>query len=139
MPTEQGERRAAPAPAPASKAQPPRLSYSSANHRNGVQAQPRKTAAATATAAKPGKQTGKSGHEAVSRKGRHPGHPSYPGRPLEAAAILSNPRLQQVTGLHPRRVSWWSGIRPPIDELSRLQWAMGIPDTYPVKRPKGNF
>ncbi|KAI1400722.1 hypothetical protein F4819DRAFT_359960 [Hypoxylon fuscum] len=61
------------------------------------------------------------------------------GRPLEAAAILNNPRLQQVTGLHPRKASWWNGMQPPRDELARLQWVMSLPDLYPVKRPRGNF
>ncbi|KAI0901366.1 hypothetical protein F4806DRAFT_191457 [Annulohypoxylon nitens] len=63
----------------------------------------------------------------------------YPGRPLEAASILNNPRLQQVTGLLPRKAARWNGMRPPIDELIRLQWVMSLPDQYPVKRPKGNF
>ncbi|KAI6093037.1 hypothetical protein F4821DRAFT_253784 [Hypoxylon rubiginosum] len=61
------------------------------------------------------------------------------GRPLEAAAILSNPRLRQVTGLHPRKATWWNGVQPPLDELARLQWVMSLPDVYPVKRPKGHL
>ncbi|KAI1759055.1 hypothetical protein GGR53DRAFT_180061 [Hypoxylon sp. FL1150] len=60
-------------------------------------------------------------------------------RPLEAATILSNPRLRQVTGLHPRKAMWWTGVQPPLDELARLQWVMSLPDAYPVKRPKGNL
>ncbi|KAI2624598.1 hypothetical protein GGS26DRAFT_204644 [Hypomontagnella submonticulosa] len=63
----------------------------------------------------------------------------YHGRPLEAASILTHPRLQQATGLHPRKLSWWRGVRPPKDELIRLQWAMSLPDRYPAKRPRGNF
>ncbi|KAI1780746.1 hypothetical protein F4818DRAFT_15297 [Hypoxylon cercidicola] len=64
---------------------------------------------------------------------------SQGSRPLEAAAILSNPRLRQVTGLHPRKASWWNGLQPPSEELARLQWVMSLPDVYPIKRPKGNF
>ncbi|KAI1653666.1 hypothetical protein F4813DRAFT_247735 [Daldinia decipiens] len=74
----------------------------------------------------------------TGRTGLHTGQP-YHGQSLEAASILSHPRLQQVTGLHPRKVSWWKGAHPPRDELARLQWVMNLPDTYPVKRPKGNF
>ncbi|KAI8958191.1 hypothetical protein F5Y11DRAFT_51319 [Daldinia sp. FL1419] len=68
-----------------------------------------------------------------------PNGQSHRARPLEPEAILSNPRLQQVTGLHPRKVSWWKAVHPPIDELARLQWAMSLPDAYPAKRPKGNY
>ncbi|KAI4866556.1 hypothetical protein F4820DRAFT_245779 [Hypoxylon rubiginosum] len=77
-------------------------------------------------------QTRSSSHISTSGQPQH-------SRPLEAAAILSNPRLRQVTGLHPRKASWWNGLQPPADELARLQWVMSLPDVYPVKRPKGNY
>ncbi|KAI5917975.1 hypothetical protein F4810DRAFT_610024 [Camillea tinctor] len=58
---------------------------------------------------------------------------------LEVRDILSHPRLQQATGMLPRKVGWWEGLELSRDELSRLQWAMSLPDVYPRKKPKGNF
>ncbi|KAI1091174.1 hypothetical protein F5B19DRAFT_286811 [Rostrohypoxylon terebratum] len=84
------------------------------------------------SAPKPGPHRSRSSYDSIPKN-------QYPGRPLEAASILSNPRLQQVTGLLPRKAARWNGMRPPIDELIRLQWVMSLPDQYPVKRPKGNF
>ncbi|KAI1457920.1 hypothetical protein F4805DRAFT_160432 [Annulohypoxylon moriforme] len=83
-------------------------------------------------APKPGTQKGRSTHDSIPKT-------QHPSRPLEAASILNNPRLQQVTGMHPRKASWWNGMHLPIDELIRLQWAMNLPDVYPVKRPRGNL
>ncbi|KAI0112770.1 hypothetical protein F4776DRAFT_339939 [Hypoxylon sp. NC0597] len=81
---------------------------------------------------KPVKQSGRISYDDIPKGQPH-------GRPLEAAAILNNPRLQQVTGVHPRKLSSYSGVQPSRDELMRLQWVMSLPDPYPVKRPKGNF
>ncbi|KAI1632286.1 hypothetical protein F4809DRAFT_105368 [Biscogniauxia mediterranea] len=61
------------------------------------------------------------------------------GPALEAFDILSHPRLQEATGMLPRKVGWWEGVEPPRDELRRLRWAMSLPDAYPRKKPKGNF
>ncbi|KAI0593806.1 hypothetical protein F4775DRAFT_596873 [Biscogniauxia sp. FL1348] len=61
------------------------------------------------------------------------------GPDLEACNILSHPRLQQATGMLPRKLGWWEGVEPPHDELMRLQWTMSLPDTYPQKKPRGNF
>ncbi|KAI2611332.1 uncharacterized protein GGS25DRAFT_191219 [Hypoxylon fragiforme] len=66
-------------------------------------------------------------------------HQQSRGRPLEAAAILGNPRLQQITGLHPHKLAWLQAMQPPRAELERLQWALSLPEPYPKKRPRGNF
>jgi hypothetical protein len=58
---------------------------------------------------------------------------------LEAKDILKHPRLQQVTGLLPGKVNLWSDRELPPDELYRLAWAMTLPETFPSKRPRGNF
>ncbi|KAI0385537.1 hypothetical protein F5Y04DRAFT_187354 [Hypomontagnella monticulosa] len=99
-------------------------SSSSSKGKDGVQAEPRRGAASRLKLV--------DSYNSIPKEQRH-------GRPLEAANILTHPRLQQATGLHPRKLSWWSGLRPPKDELIRLQWAMSLPDRYPAKRPKGNF
>ncbi|KAI1139901.1 hypothetical protein F5Y05DRAFT_335454 [Hypoxylon sp. FL0543] len=85
-----------------------------------------------ATRTNPGKRSGSISHDSASM-GQHC------GRPLEAASILNNPRLQQVTGLHPSKLSRYNSLQPSRDELMRLRWVMSLPDPYPVKRPKGNF
>ncbi|KAI1506757.1 hypothetical protein F5X99DRAFT_404115 [Biscogniauxia marginata] len=65
--------------------------------------------------------------------------PLQSGPALTAKDILSHPRLQQATGMLPRKLRWWQGVEPPRDELVRLAWVMSLPDTYPRKKPKGNF
>ncbi|KAI1802351.1 hypothetical protein F4811DRAFT_405344 [Daldinia bambusicola] len=126
MLTEQEKRRAA----LASRGRAPVFSPPPASSRsNGAHASSSKTASKT-TPKTPETRSGKTSSPT--------GHLHH-GPPLEAASILSNPRLQQVTGLHPRRLGWWKGVHPPRDELQRLQWVMSLPDTYPIKRPKGNF
>ncbi|KAI0843616.1 hypothetical protein F5Y06DRAFT_7588 [Hypoxylon sp. FL0890] len=107
-----------------------RSSPSSSSSRGKTSAQVKTGQIATTT--NPGKQSGRTSYDSASRG-------QLSGRPLEAASILNNPRLQQVTGLHPRKLSWYSGLQPPRDELMRLRWVMNLPDPYPVKRPKGNF
>ncbi|XXG97451.1 hypothetical protein Hte_003752 [Hypoxylon texense] len=87
---------------------------------------------APAQSRKPTTTATSSHHTSTSEQPHH-------SRPLSAAAILSNPRLRQVTGLHPRKAMWWNGLQPPPEELARLQWALNLPDAYPVKRPKGNY
>ncbi|KAI8955789.1 hypothetical protein F4801DRAFT_175938 [Xylaria longipes] len=56
---------------------------------------------------------------------------------LRTVDILNNPRLQQVTGLLPRKVDTWSDRVLPPDELYRLAWAMALPEPFPSKRPQG--
>ncbi|KAI3319158.1 hypothetical protein HD806DRAFT_295379 [Xylariaceae sp. AK1471] len=58
---------------------------------------------------------------------------------LKARDILKHPRLQQVTGLLPGKASLWGDKELPPDELYRLAWAMTLPETFPSKRPRGNF
>ncbi|KAI1481427.1 hypothetical protein F4774DRAFT_50348 [Daldinia eschscholtzii] len=126
MPTEQEKRRAA----LASRGRVPMFPPPPSSPRgNGKSASPSKTASKSMSTTR----------ESLSgRTGSAPGQPQH-AQPLEAASILSHPRLQQVTGLHPRKLAWWKGVHPPRDELERLQWVMSLPDAYPVKRPKGNF
>ncbi|OTA98793.1 hypothetical protein M426DRAFT_17064 [Hypoxylon sp. CI-4A] len=85
----------------------------------------------TYAATQPSNQNDARGHTSASSSSQ---------RPLEAAAILGNPRLREVTGLHPRKElpSWWSGMEPSQEELAQLQWALNLPDVFPVKRPRGN-
>ncbi|KAI1206151.1 uncharacterized protein F4807DRAFT_239264 [Annulohypoxylon truncatum] len=120
----------------APKSPPPSSSSTSSSSprakSNSQTPKPGKTIPAPAPATKPGTQKGRISYDSMPKN-------QHPTRPLEAAAILSNPRLRQVTGLHPRKASWWKGVHPPMDELIRLQWVMSLPDAYPVKRPKGNF
>ncbi|KAK6955672.1 hypothetical protein Daesc_003315 [Daldinia eschscholtzii] len=127
MPTEQEKRRAALASKGLIPMFPPPPPSSSRG--NGVRASPSKTASKSMPTTR---------ESSAGRTGSPAGQPQY-GQPLEAASILSHPRLQQVTGLHPRKLAWWKGVHPPRDELERLQWVMSLPDAYPVKRPKGNF
>ncbi|KAI0880107.1 uncharacterized protein GGS22DRAFT_99870 [Annulohypoxylon maeteangense] len=94
---------------------------------------------------KPGKTIPAPAPKLSTQRGRNPSsyntipQHQHHARPLEPASILSNPRLRQVTGMHPRKACWWNGMHLPKDELIRLQWAMTLPDVYPAKRPKGNF
>ncbi|KAI1471691.1 uncharacterized protein F4812DRAFT_188709 [Daldinia caldariorum] len=126
MPTEQEKRRAA----LASRGRVPMFPPPPASPRgNGAQASPSTSASKT---------TPKTSETRSGRTGSPTGQLQH-GQPLEAASILSHPRLQQVTGLHPRKLGWWKGVHPPRDELERLKWVMSLPDTYPIKRPKGNF
>ncbi|KAI2602627.1 hypothetical protein GGR54DRAFT_491063 [Hypoxylon sp. NC1633] len=148
MTTDQGKRKAMP---PSITRNPKPLSSSSSSSSSSslspsssrttsskrtTQAQPHKPTAAPTTT-KPAKPSREPSHGSKSQSEQH--RSQHRGQPLEAASILNNPRLQQVTGLHPRKLSSWAGVRPPIDELARLQWAMSLPDVYPVKRPRGNF
>ncbi|KAI1412315.1 hypothetical protein F5Y13DRAFT_45961 [Hypoxylon sp. FL1857] len=119
-------------PPPASNGLTSRLSPSSSSSKGKTSAQVKTNQTAAATTSKSGGRSGRISYDSMP-KGTHC------GRPLEAASILNNPRLQQVTGLHPRKLSWYSGLQPSRDELMRLQWVMNLPDPYPVKRPKGNF
>ncbi|KAI2467460.1 hypothetical protein F4781DRAFT_308811 [Annulohypoxylon bovei var. microspora] len=113
--------------------QAPRLSSSSSSSSSKGKHSPQlPKPEKTIAAPKPDGHKGRRSYESIPRSQHY-------GRPLEIASLLNNPRLQQVTGLHPRRTSWWNGTQPPIDELARLQWVMSLPDTYPGKRPKGNF
>lgn len=59
--------------------------------------------------------------------------------PLKTRDILRNPRLQQVTGIFPGKADLWSGRELPPNELSRLAWAMTLPEPFPFKRPRGEF
>ncbi|KAI0425621.1 hypothetical protein F5Y09DRAFT_95381 [Xylaria sp. FL1042] len=62
-----------------------------------------------------------------------------PFPPLRTRDILSCPRLQQVTGLLPRKVDLWADRELPPDELYRLAWAMALPEQFPMKRPRGEI
>lgn len=53
--------------------------------------------------------------------------------------ILKHPRLREVTGLLPRKLSHLRDVEIPPDELYRLRWAMNLPEPFPSKRPRGNF
>ncbi|OTA53327.1 hypothetical protein K449DRAFT_221387 [Hypoxylon sp. EC38] len=117
-------------PPPASNALTSRLSSSSSSSSRGKTSPQVKSSQTAGT--KQSRQSGRISYDNIP-KGQHP------GRPLEAAAILNDPRLKQVTGVHPRKLSSYSGLQPSRDELMRLQWVMNLPDPYPVKRPKGNF
>ncbi|OTA88618.1 hypothetical protein M434DRAFT_122708 [Hypoxylon sp. CO27-5] len=126
MTTEQGKRK----PPPASNALTSRLSSSSPSsprRKTSPQVKSDQTAGT-----KQSRQSGRISYDNIPKV-------QHAGRPLEAAAILNDPRLKQVTGVHPRKLSSYSGLQPSRDELMRLQWVMNLPDPYPVKRPKGNF
>ncbi|GAP83712.2 hypothetical protein SAMD00023353_0501050 [Rosellinia necatrix] len=56
---------------------------------------------------------------------------------MKTRDVLKHPRLQQVTGLVPGKVNLWGGRELPPDELSRLVWAMALPQPFPSKRPRG--
>ncbi|KAI1132600.1 hypothetical protein F5Y10DRAFT_197449 [Nemania abortiva] len=60
-------------------------------------------------------------------------------RPLRTKDILKSPRLQEVTGLLPRKLNLLGDVEIPPDELYRLAWAMTLPEPFPSKRPRGNF
>ncbi|KAI1184364.1 hypothetical protein F5B17DRAFT_84235 [Nemania serpens] len=62
-----------------------------------------------------------------------PGHHT-----LQTRDILKNPRLQQITGLRPGRVNLAGVAELPPEELSRLAWAMALPEPFPFKRPRGD-
>ncbi|KAI1388570.1 uncharacterized protein F4822DRAFT_250359 [Hypoxylon trugodes] len=108
-------------------------SHNSSGGKNDSLARTGGTGAVTAAVAvKPEKLSRGNNHD---RAGRN----QHCGPQLEAASILNNPRLRQVTGLPTHKLARWNGMRPPRDELLRLRWALSFPDVYPVKRPKGNF
>ncbi|KAI0517238.1 hypothetical protein F5B22DRAFT_114815 [Xylaria bambusicola] len=56
---------------------------------------------------------------------------------LRTRDILRSPRLQQVTGILPRKADLWADRELPPDELYRLAWAMRLPEPFPAKRPRG--
>ncbi|KAI0539358.1 hypothetical protein GGR58DRAFT_237562 [Xylaria digitata] len=62
---------------------------------------------------------------------------AFPG--LRTRDILTNRRLQQVTGFLPRKVDLWDDREIPPDELDRLEWAMTLPEPFPTKRPRGEL
>ncbi|KAI0102482.1 hypothetical protein GGR51DRAFT_562655 [Nemania sp. FL0031] len=68
-----------------------------------------------------------------------PSDQKKPPRPLRTRDILKNPRLQEVTGLLPRKLNLLGDVEIPPDELYRLAWAMTLPEPFPSKRPRGNF
>ncbi|KAI1337538.1 hypothetical protein F5Y15DRAFT_147429 [Xylariaceae sp. FL0016] len=138
MPVLPPRRSAAQPPTPSTPFEYPKLGRSSTiggnGQRNRYSQSKRDRVAPTIATAKP--------------KARPPTHEGKPGSKagklqsggaLDARAILSNPRLQQVTGFLPRKTGLFDKLEPPIDELARLQWVMSLPDTFPAKRPRGNF
>ncbi|KAI1084892.1 hypothetical protein F5B20DRAFT_224370 [Whalleya microplaca] len=127
MAIEQSKRRAVPTP----PSHPSHASShaSSSKTSEGKRQQRPQSHKTTATTTKT--QSSQNSREAVPGK--------QPHGALDAAAILNNPRLRQVTGLQTRKSGWWSNVKPPKEELARLQWVMSLPDTYPTKRPKGNY
>ncbi|KAI0911720.1 hypothetical protein F4823DRAFT_270477 [Ustulina deusta] len=60
-------------------------------------------------------------------------------RALRTRDIITNPRLQQVTGILPRKVDLWADRELPPEELYRLAWAMRLPEPFPAKRPRGEI
>ncbi|KAI0147135.1 hypothetical protein GGR57DRAFT_267024 [Xylariaceae sp. FL1272] len=68
-----------------------------------------------------------------------PKKPSPQPPKLKAKDVLKNPRVQQVTGLLPAKVSLWNDRELPPAELYRLAWAVTLPEPFPRKRPRGNF
>ncbi|KAI8630729.1 hypothetical protein F5Y19DRAFT_473846 [Xylariaceae sp. FL1651] len=93
------------------------------------------------------KEKTQSNNRALTREARHLSHQQRLGPDnqqknpyaLKAKDILKHPRLQQVTGFLPRNAKLWKDRELPADELSRLAWAMTLPEPFPSKRPRGNF
>lgn len=64
-----------------------------------------------------------------SAPSRQPSHAHTPK--LDTRAILSDPRLPQVTGILPHKISTWDGKKPPpADELALLRWTMSLEETF---------
>ncbi|KAI1426347.1 hypothetical protein F5Y12DRAFT_713343 [Xylaria sp. FL1777] len=77
--------------------------------------------------------------ESQHRSGSAPSNHEKGFPALRTRDIIKSPRLQQVTGLLPRKVDLWADRVLPPEELYRLAWAMALPEPFPTKRPRGEI